>query len=332
MSKPASSSGRPASSNCFACTGRPALAAACVQQAGNSGFRLTVLEAEFSQRLPEDAVASPRSGTRAAGARPSPTVAGGLGTGVLHGSRCQWPALARSKLWPEGHFGAIIPGKRLRRQLASTTGQIPLPLHFLAVVLDGARRAAVGVHTPQSWVNFCCGGRRLMSTRPGSSSFVGTLLLRLRGCAAGLLCLGGSQGDGLPALRHCGSCCGIAVLIALAVLLGRLSRAGRCGRSASHCGGCGLHHYRPLFARWAGWRFCIAVGMVWAGRRGRRRFFLAEQGRGGLRALTKWGRTSAGRCCRGLRLCGGIALAAGGSCYCYGGCCRVRRECACYHP
>ena len=82
----------------------------------------------------------------------------------------------------------------MRRTAGSTTERIPLPSHFLAVVLNGGRRAAVGVHILLKAGELLL--RRAAADEHEARVFVlrRDIIAAAAVIAAGLLCLGGAPG------------------------------------------------------------------------------------------------------------------------------------------
>ena len=187
---------------------------------GGAAFRLSA-DRTRGRALPAPARrcrSSPRSGTRG-GLRPSPCCRRGPWYG------CSAPAAdASSPLWPGRSCGqrdisVRYPRQAVRRTAGSTTGRIPLPSHFLAVVLDGSRRAAAGVHILLKAGELLL--RRAAADEHEARVFVlrRDIIAAAAVIAAGLLCLGGAGRTAAPL-------CSLRLLLrplrshALAVLLG----------------------------------------------------------------------------------------------------------------
>ena len=150
----------------------PALAAARIQQmqCGTRGGRLAVFQAQFPRRLPEDTVISGVQES-AASRHHLFAVSGGFGAHALHRQQMPVALFCTVKAVVPGTFQGHIPGKRRAAQGALPGGKF-VQVHTSSLWSSmGAVAPPWAFMYSSKFVNFCCGGRRLMSTRPGSSSF-----------------------------------------------------------------------------------------------------------------------------------------------------------------
>ena len=151
----------------------PALAATCIQQVQRRvrGGRLAVLGAQLPQRLAEDAVV-PGVQKGAAGRHHLFAVAGSFGAHALHRQKMPVALFGAVKAVAFFAFQDAVPGKARAAQRALPRGERFTSAHTSSLWSSmGAVAPPWAFIYSSKFVNFCCGGRRLMSTRPGSSSF-----------------------------------------------------------------------------------------------------------------------------------------------------------------
>ncbi|SCI98466.1 Uncharacterised protein [uncultured Clostridium sp.] len=172
----------------------PALAAACIQQMQRRlrAGRLAVLCAQLTHRFAKDAVVSGIQ-ERAAGGHHLLAVAGGLGAHALHRQQMPVALLGAVKAVAFCAFQGAVAGQFFPAQRALPWGKRFIFAHTSSLWSSmGAVAPPWAFIYSSKFVNFCCGGRRLMSTRPGSSSLAAAArprrLLSALGARAGAGC------------------------------------------------------------------------------------------------------------------------------------------------